>query len=90
MELLVGLVILGAAVGYSIHLLRCVAINTAAMADLIAGFEDEVIACGCFGNEECELCSLPVDDEDVQLGYQYEEEFRGIVSRLDPEEDTDG
>lgn len=90
MKRIIGVALLGVAAGYAIHLLRNVAINTAMVATFLTVDDDELLACGCEDDEECDLCTLPPDDTGYQLGDKDEREFRGIISRLDPEENTDG
>lgn len=91
MKRILSSIVLGVAAGYAIHLLRNIAVNTAMLADLLGDdAEEEILDCGCNDAEWCELCRLPPDDDDFQLGDQDEREFRGIIDSLDPEENTDG
>lgn len=86
-----GQLALVAVVAVGVYFLRHIAINTAITADLLSEGIDEVVdMCMCGPGEECELCTLPVDDRGFQLGDPDEREFRKIIEGLGPEEVPDG
>lgn len=88
---LIGRVVIVGAMVYGISLIRTIAVNTATIGDLLdQDFEDaQTWMCACDDDEVCDLCRLPADDEDFQLGDSDERTFLGIMQSLD-EEDPDG